>query len=165
MSSDGQGSGDVCLRPAPVEQGDLRRLRIGVISYCLAEFVALVLVWSTGVVHHPTLVGGLTVGCATMGMSLGPTIETWLAIMSGEPLLNENDEIDSDAPFQRGLWYGLPPMVAFFGIFRIPVGSIWVPLLTSALSLLLFARIMRRIRAVYCTYRAQCISDHRGDLD
>ena len=146
------------LRPAPMEQGGIRKLRIGVIFFCIAELWALVfgscVLWFFGILRTPFL-GSLAVGGVVAAISIGPGIETWLAIMSEEPILNEKGEDDSMAPFERGMWYMLPPLIASFGFIGAPARSMWVSALTSTVSLLLFARLIRRIRSVWRDYQVK----------
>jgi len=152
-ATDNQGAGSSGLKPAPIEQGYARKLWLGVGVFCIGEMLALVfgsgLLWYTGVWRNAVVQVGLGLPGVMSGLTMGWHIEIWLAMLSGEPILNDRDEIDSNAPFERGLAYLLPPLVATFGWIGIPAHSLWIPVATSGLSLLLFARIMHRIWSVW----------------
>lgn len=137
------------LKPAEVEPGALRKLRLATVLFCVAELWALVfgsgLLYSLGFVRNAVLLWSVGFASVTWGLLPGYHIETWLAILSREPLLNERDEMDPSAPMERSAAYLFPPLVAAFGVIGVVMQVAVIPLLTSGISLVIFGYLMRRI--------------------
>ena len=144
------------LKPGRFDPSQTGKFRGAVALFCVAE--AYILLWASGLLSVlgilPLFQGVAAVGAIGGCRTLGMNIETHLALLSGEPILNENDEIDSKALKYRASPYVYPPLVALFGAFGVLTGSVLVPIVTSTFSLLIFALIMRRIRAIWRAWRS-----------
>jgi hypothetical protein len=149
-------SGSSGLKPAEIEPGALRKLRRAIASFWFGELWALAfgsgLWWYLGLIHNASPLIGVAGAGVCWCLATGDRIEEWLAILSGEPLLNEQGELDSIAPSKRAVAYVFPPLVATFGVFGILAGTAIIPLVTCGVSLAIFAYLMRRIWRVRTQY-------------
>lgn len=140
------------LKPAPMEQGGERKLWFGIRVLCAGEAWSILfgsgILWYLGLVHSRSLLYALASGGVGVWL-VGSSVETWLAMLSREPLLNDRDEIDSIAPTERSLRYVFPPLIATFGVIGAAVNMAVISVITSVISLALFAWMLRRILRIW----------------
>lgn len=153
--SSGSAPNSAGLKPAEFDEREAWKIRALVAFLCVSEAWSLVfgsgVLWIQGIRYWVGLGSAAVIPALIMGLQ----IEQWLEIVSGTPILNENDEIAS-GPTLWPVAYVLPPFIAAIGSFAVPLGNSYVAAIACVLSLIVFGWLMLRIRRIWSGRRSAC---------